>query len=133
MTEWLTAEQALKDVGIPVTDEKIKLLRCLGHKKKIRWTKMLGERLYDRESIKLYLEQKSRGGICAENRDSESLETNKVSSNHLITTSSISTEAEVAASLRGIELAQRTKRQGLRSRSSSLNGSARKLESLVSL
>lgn len=133
MTTWLTPERALEYVTLPVTGENLRLLRVLGHKKKVRWTKMLGYIQYDQESLDEYREQKARGKTCAASQNLSPSETKQEESSPPTGISTTSTEAEVSAYLRGIELARKTMKQGSRSPNSSSKGSAPNHESRASL
>lgn len=133
MTEWLTAEETLDKARIPITEDRVRILRVLGHKKKIRWTKTLGCIQYDWDSFNAYREQQARGKSCEANQDSISSLTIMEESNLPTGTLPITTEAEVAAALRGIELARKTMKPKSHSRNSSLNVKGQNPRSQVSL
>lgn len=133
MTTWLIPEKALEHATMPVTDENLRLLRVLGHKKKIRWTKFLGQIQYDQDSIDQYREQNARGNRCAASHISKNTPIDQENSYLPAGTSSISTEQEVSASLRGIELAQKTRKPKSRSPNSSLSAKGQNRESQASL
>ncbi len=133
MTTWLTPEEILDKAKIPVTDDRIRLLRILGHKKKIRWTKTIGCIQYDWDSFCAYREQQAKGKACVVSQPSVSTPIEMGIDSPHTGISSISTDKEVSASLRGIALAQKTKKQKSPSPSSSLSEKGRKPENRVSL
>lgn len=133
MTEWLTPEETLEKAKIPVTEERIRVLRVLGHKKKIRWTKTVGCIQYDWDSFCTYREQQAKGKSCVVSQPSVSTPTDPESESPHIGISSITTEQEVAAALRGISLAEKIKKPRSRLHHSSSKGKGHKPESLASL
>lgn len=132
MTIWLTDRKALEYVGIPVDADNLRLLKVLGHKKKIRWTKILGHIQYDQDSLDEYREQKARGKTCAVSRNSSNLPTEPEVSNPPTGTSNITRE-DLDAALLGVSLARKTMQRKSRLPISSLNESARNQRSQTSL
>lgn len=134
MTEWLTIEESLIYLKTPEFEKAKyrKKLAGLHRHGKIRASKVLGIRYYDRESLDALREARATGRICAVNQGSISSETKPEISSLITGTSSISTESAVSASLRGTALARKTMKQTLRSRNLHSNEKSQFQGSLIS-
>lgn len=120
MTEWMLMDEALDYLKIQEFDKSIyrKKLESLHKHGKIRATRLMGIRYYDRASLDALRDAKATGGICAENQGSTSSETNAEISSLKTGISSISSEDILAVKLRAVESARKTMRQ----RPSSIHG-----------
>lgn len=135
MTEWLLMDEALDYLKIQEFSKFVygKKLESLHKHGKIRGTRLMGIRYYDRASLDALREANATGKICAASQDSTNLGEKPESSSPTTGISSTLSEATLNASLRGIALARKTMKQTSRSHSSRSNVSGQSAGSHTSL